>query len=73
MTRATSNLVWALGLLVAALVLANKEHNPLPWAVAALGIIVLLGSMLGVAQDNAQDKAKATRTTTSTPGATDTP
>ena len=73
MTRSVSNLVWALGLIVAALVLAKKDENPIPWAVAALGVIVLLGSMLGVAQDNAQDKATATRTTTSTPGATDTP
>jgi hypothetical protein len=70
MTRATSNLIWAVGLFVAALVLANKDHNPIPWALGALALIVGAGALLGIAQDNSKTE---TSTTTSTPGAADTP
>lgn len=76
MTRSISNIVWGFGLLAAALVLGKVDSNAIPWAVATLGAIVLLGSAAGWLTERDRDITAAhaaARKTTSTPGATDTP
>ena len=76
MTREASNMVWAVGLILAALVLGKADSNAIPWAVAALGITVLVGAVIAylVERDHQITASHAaSRNTTSTPGATDTP
>ncbi len=52
------HMVWGLALVVAALVLGNKESNPLPWAVAALGVLVFIGAYVAqLAADDAEKKS----------------
>jgi hypothetical protein len=76
MTREASNIVWAVGLICAALVLGNKDSSPIPWAVGVLGVVVLAGATIAALVDRDQKITAAhaaARKTTSTPGATDTP
>lgn len=40
MTRSDSNLIWALALLVAAVVLATKDEMPIPWAIGLAALVV---------------------------------
>jgi hypothetical protein len=80
MTRSVSNLLWGIGLLVAAFVLAKRAEDPLPWAVGLLAIIDVLGSGLGALVENDRKttaassgaRAAAKASTTVTPGATET-
>lgn len=57
MTRTESHLCWGIALVVAAFILGYKESNPLPWAIAAAGIIVLLFAAVIMARDNAKGES----------------
>ena len=46
MTRAQNTIIWGLALVVGAFVLGQGGENALPWAVATVGVVALLGGLL---------------------------
>lgn len=56
MTRAQNTIIWGVALVVGAFVLGQAVEDPLPWAVAAVGVVVLLGA--GLVTLNERDAAQ---------------
>jgi hypothetical protein len=46
MTGAQNTIIWGLALVVGAFVLGNGGEDAVPWAVAAVGVVALLGGLL---------------------------
>ncbi len=46
MTRAQNTIIWGLVLVVGAFVLGQGGEDALPWTVAAVGIVALVGGLL---------------------------
>lgn len=54
MTRATSNFIWTLAILVGAVVLAKKDEAAVPWALGVTAAIVCVCSGIAILAE--QDK-----------------
>ena len=57
MARAANSLIWGIALFVGAIVLAVKDTDPLPWAIAATGVVVVAPA--GIVMFDEQSKTKA--------------